>query len=153
MITGTHVMFFSKDADADRAFLRDVLELPHVDAGGGWLIFALPPSEVAVHPAETSGHQELYLLCDDVEAFTAELRGRGIPCSPIDEQRWGRITRVTLPGGGALGVYEPRHPRPPAVTPARAPRKAAPKRAAKVKAKVKAKRPAKRAAIKKKRKR
>jgi catechol 2,3-dioxygenase-like lactoylglutathione lyase family enzyme len=130
MITGAHAILYSADADADRAFLRDVLGLSGVDAGGGWLIFGLPPSEVAVHPAESSGHQELYFLCDDVEAFTTTLRGRGVPCSPIDEQRWGRITHVSLPGGGTIGVYEPRHPRPAvataaAPTPRKAPAKAA----------------------------
>jgi len=87
MITGAHAILYSADADADRAFLRDVLGFGSVDAGGGWLIFGLPPSEVAVHPAETSGHQELYLLCDDVEAFAEQMKRRGVACSPIDEQR------------------------------------------------------------------
>ena len=132
MITGAHAILYSADAEADRAFLRDTLGLVSIDAGGGWLIFGLPPAEVAVHPAETSGHQELYLLCDDIAAFTAEMSRLGITCSPIDEQRWGRITSVTLPGGGTLGVYEPRHARPPvANVAARAPRKAPAKRASK----------------------
>jgi hypothetical protein len=138
MITGAHAILYSANADADRAFLRDVLGLSGIDAGGGWLIFGLPPSEVAVHPAETSGHQELYLLCEDVEAFRAELARRRVACSPVDEQRWGRITHVTLPGGGTIGVYEPRHPRPSAEraspsAPAsrRAPPKAGPKAAKK----------------------
>jgi catechol 2,3-dioxygenase-like lactoylglutathione lyase family enzyme len=140
MITGAHAILYSTDPEADRAFLRDVLGLTGVDAGGGWLIFGLPPAEVAVHPAETSGQQELYLICDDVEAFVADVRGRGIACGPIEEQRWGRITRVTLPGGGGLGVYEARHARPAAAeATARAPRKAAGRRVAKVKAKKKAK--------------
>jgi hypothetical protein len=150
MITGAHAILYSANAEADREFLRDVLGLSGVDAGGGWLIFGLPPSEVAVHPAESSGHQELYFLCEDVEAFTAAITRRGVACSPIDEQRWGRITHVTLPGGGTIGVYEPRHPRPPtakATASSPAPRKAPTKRAAKA-AKKPAKKPASKAAKK-----
>ena len=112
MITGAHAIVFSKDADADRAFFRDVLKLTHVDAGDGWLIFGLPPSEVAVHPADENGTHELYLLCDDVAAFVAEMARHGVATGPVTEQGWGLLTRLTLPGGGELGVYEPRHLRP-----------------------------------------
>jgi len=112
VITGAHAIVFSKDADADRAFFRDVLKLTHVDAGDGWLIFGLPPSEVAVHPADENGAHELYLLCDDVAAFVAEMARHGVATGPVTEQGWGLLTRLTLPGGGELGVYEPRHLRP-----------------------------------------
>jgi catechol 2,3-dioxygenase-like lactoylglutathione lyase family enzyme len=110
-VTGAHVILYSTDAAADRAFLRDVLGLSGVDAGDGWLIFALPPAEVAVHPAEHEGH-ELFLITEDVAALVAELRGAGTSCTKPEDQGWGVLTRVTLPGGGRLGVYEPRHPRP-----------------------------------------
>jgi hypothetical protein len=112
MLTGAHVILYSKDAEKDRDFLRDVLQLPHVDAGHGWLIFKLPPSEVAVHPAEESEAHELYFLCDDVQAFVTSLKQKRVACSPIEEQRWGSLTHLTLPGGGKLGVYQPKHPRP-----------------------------------------
>ena len=112
MITGAHTIIFSKDAGADRAFLRDVLKLTNVDAGDGWLIFGLPPSEVAVHPADENGAHELYLLCDDVEEFVAEMARQGVATGPVTDEGWGLLTRLTLPGGGALGVYQPRHARP-----------------------------------------
>jgi hypothetical protein len=112
MIIGAHSIIFSTNPDADRAFLRDVLQLKNVDAGGGWLIFALPPSEVAVHPSDANDLHELYLMCDDVQAFIAELKTHDIPCSPVQNQGWGLLTQVTLPGGGKLGVYQPRHARP-----------------------------------------
>jgi catechol 2,3-dioxygenase-like lactoylglutathione lyase family enzyme len=112
MLTGAHVILYSKDAERDRDFFRDVLKLPHVDAGHGWLIFALPPSEVAVHPSETSEAHELYFLCDDVQAFIASMKRKKLTCSPVEEQRWGSITHLTLPGGGKLGVYQAKHPRP-----------------------------------------
>jgi hypothetical protein len=112
MITGAHSIVYSKDPDADRAFLREVLQFPHVDVGGGWLIFGLPPSEMAVHPADES-HHELYLMVDDVAAFVREMAARDVACAPLTDQRWGLLTEVALPGGGKLGVYEPRHPRPP----------------------------------------
>lgn len=116
MITGAHSIVYSTNPEADRAFLRDVLGLPHVDVGHGWLIFGLPPSEVAVHPARENGRHELYLLCDDVAAFVADMTARGHATSPVRRERWGAITDLTLPGGGTLGVYEPAHPRPaPAV--------------------------------------
>ena len=117
MINGAHAIIYSKDADADRAFLRDVLGMPNVDVGGGWLIFSLPPSEVAVHPADENGRHELYLLVEDVKAFMDAMRKRHVACSAVHEERWGRITNVTLPGGGTIGVYEPRHARPPEARP------------------------------------
>ena len=112
MIYGAHIIIYSKDPDADRAFFRDVLRYPFADAGHGWLIFALPPAEVAVHPADESGKHELFFMCDDVRAFITEMAGKGLECTTIDEQRWGSITRLTLPGGGQVGVYQPKHPSP-----------------------------------------
>jgi len=112
VINGSHVIVFSNDAEADRAFLADVLGFPHVDAGGGWLIFALPPSEVAVHPADGAASHELYFMCDDIEATMAELRGKGAEfTADIAEERWGRVTRMRLPSGAEVGIYEPHHPR------------------------------------------
>ena len=110
MITGAHVIVYSRDADADRAFFRDVLEYPHVDAGGGWLIFKLPPGEVALHPAE-SPSRELYLMCDDVNATIDQLAAKGVSCGPVSDQGWGMLTSIRLPSGGELGLYEPRHPK------------------------------------------
>jgi len=112
MITGAHSIIYSKNAEADRAFLRDVLKLDHVDVGGGWLIFGLPPAEVAVHPGEKNDIHEFYLMCDDVEALMADMKKRGVACSPVQQQSWGLLTQVTLPGGGKLGIYQPRHARP-----------------------------------------
>jgi len=112
MIHGAHVIIYSKDAEADRAFFRDVLKYDSVDAGHGWLIFAMPPAEVAVHPSEENDVHELFLMCDDVQALIAEMKKKKVKCSPVDEQRWGSITRLTLPGGGKLGVYQPKHPSP-----------------------------------------
>jgi catechol 2,3-dioxygenase-like lactoylglutathione lyase family enzyme len=114
MINGAHAIIYSKDADADRAFFRDVLGFPNVDVGGGWLIFGLPPSEVAVHPGTNSEH-EFYLMCDDVEALIADMKKRKVKCGPIHEERWGRLTEVSLPGGGKVGIYEPKHPRPKSI--------------------------------------
>jgi catechol 2,3-dioxygenase-like lactoylglutathione lyase family enzyme len=111
VITGAHVIVYSRDADADRAFFRDVLEYPHVDAGGGWLIFKLPPAEVAVHPVEGAGSHELYLMCDDVNATVEQLAAKGVTCGPVNDQGWGLLTSIRLPGGGELGLYEPRHPK------------------------------------------
>ncbi len=110
MITGAHVIVYSRDSDADRAFFRDVLECPHVDAGGGWLIFKLPPGEVAVHPSEGASH-ELYLMCDDVNTTVEQLAAKGVSCGPVSDQGWGLLTSIRLPGGGQLGLYEPRHPK------------------------------------------
>ncbi|HUJ75538.1 MAG TPA: hypothetical protein VL359_11795 [bacterium] len=112
MITGAHAIVFSRDAEADRAFFRDVLGFPSVDAGGGWLIFALPPAELACHPAARNNVHELYLMCDGLDAEMAALRRRGVRCSPPQQAPWGRITRVRLPGGGDLGLYVPRHATP-----------------------------------------
>ena len=111
VITGSHVIVYSRDADADRAFFRDVLNYPHVDAGGGWLIFKLPPAEVAVHPVEGRESHELYLMCDDVNATIADLADHGVSCSPVSDEGWGLLTSIRLPGGSELGLYEPRHPR------------------------------------------
>lgn len=112
VINGAHVIVFSRDAEADRAFFRDVLEYPHVDAGGGWLIFKLPPAELAVHPADAAEKQELYLMCDDVEATVKTLAARGVEFTePVTDARWGRSTKLRLPGGSELGLYEPRHER------------------------------------------
>ena len=113
MIEGAHSIIHSSDPEADRAFFRDVLRLPNVDAGGGWLIFGLPPAEVAFHPAESSVKHELYLMVRDIEKFVGQMGERSVPCTAIDDERWGRLIEITLPGGGALGVYEPRHERPP----------------------------------------
>ena len=111
MITGAHAIVFSEDAEADRAFFRDVLGLASVDAGGGWLIFALPPAELAAHPAEHGGRHALYLMCDDVHATVAELVRRGAEMArPVSDEGFGLVTAMRLPGGGELGVYEPRHP-------------------------------------------
>ena len=112
MIIGAHSIIYSKDPEADRAFLRDVLRLSNVDVGDGWLIFGLPPAEVAVHPSGDNDGHEFYLMCADVEAFIAEMRKRGIACEPAQDQGWGVLTKITLPGGGKLGVYQPRHARP-----------------------------------------
>jgi catechol 2,3-dioxygenase-like lactoylglutathione lyase family enzyme len=111
MITGAHSIVYSPDADALRSFFRDVLGFPSVDAGGGWLIFGLPPAELAAHPAEASG-SDLYLMCDDLEATMADLRAKGVELGPVSDQGWGRVTAIALPDGGELGLYEPRHPRP-----------------------------------------
>ncbi len=113
MIIGAHSVIYSKDPEADRVFLRDVLELPNVDVGGGWLIFGLPPAEVAVHPSDENDLNEFYLMCDDVDGFIADMKKRRVKCGPVHLQPWGRLTQVSLPGGGKLGVYEPRHARPP----------------------------------------
>jgi predicted enzyme related to lactoylglutathione lyase len=112
MITGGHVIIYSRDAEADRAFFRDVLEYPHVDAGGGWLIFKLPPTEIAVHPTDGPEAQELYLMCDDINATVKNLSTKGVEFTQaVTDARWGRLTRFRLPGGGEVGMYEPRHER------------------------------------------
>jgi hypothetical protein len=112
MIIGAHSIVYSTRPDADRAFLRDVLKFPHVDVGEGWLIFGLPPSEVAVHPSDGNDLHEFYLMCDDVEDFVAEMKQHGIACAAVQNQGWGLLTQITLPGGGKLGIYQPRHARP-----------------------------------------
>ena len=110
MISGAHVIIYSQDAEADRAFFRDVLRFPSVDAGRGWLIFALPAAEAAVHPADENGRHELYLMCDDLKAEMAALKEKSVVCSEVQEARWGSITTIRLPGGGDVGLYQPKHP-------------------------------------------
>lgn len=112
MIVGAHSIIYSKKADADRAFLRDILGLSYVDAGGGWLIFGLPPAEVAIHPFTKNNIHEFYLMCADIRAFMSAMSKRGVSCSAIQSMSWGELTRVKLPGGGKLGVYQPLHARP-----------------------------------------
>jgi catechol 2,3-dioxygenase-like lactoylglutathione lyase family enzyme len=113
VITGVHAIIFTRDTEGVRAFLRDVLELPSVDAGGGWLIFALPPAELAAHPAEGDGRHELYLMCDDIRATVAELKAKGVDVSDeISDEGFGLMSSLALPGGGELGLYEPRHATP-----------------------------------------
>jgi catechol 2,3-dioxygenase-like lactoylglutathione lyase family enzyme len=110
MISGAHLIVYSKDAEADRAFFRDVLGFASVDAGHGWLIFALPPAEAAFHPSEENDVHELYFMCDDLEAEIAALAEKQVRCSAIKEERWGSITKIRLPGGGEVGLYQPKHP-------------------------------------------
>jgi len=110
MIFGAHVILYSKDASADRAFFRDVLGYPAVDAGHDWLIFTLPPSELAVHPADQHVGHELYLMCDDLSAEMEVLLQKGVRCSAVEEARWGAVTMIQLPGGGTVGLYQPKHP-------------------------------------------
>ena len=107
MITGAHSIIYSKDAEADRVFLRDVLKLTNVDVGGGWLIFGLPPAEVAVHPSEKNDVHEFYFMCDDLEVFIAELKEHHIACDPVEDQGWGLLTQLTLPGGEARYLSGP----------------------------------------------
>ncbi len=115
MIVGAHSIIYSTRPEADRAFFRDVLGLPHVDVGDGWLIFGLPPAEVAFHPSGENDVHEFYLMCDDVETFVARMKRHGRACDPVQDQGYGLVTRVTLPGGGKIGVYQPRHARPRAI--------------------------------------
>ncbi len=133
MIHGAHAIIYSKDAEADRSFFRDVLKYRFADAGHGWQIFALPPAEVALHPSEENDVHELYLMCRDVYELIAEMKSKGVATTPVREERWGLLTQVTLPSGSKLGIYQPTHASP---LDARAP---SPRR-----------RPAKRAAPKKK---
>ncbi len=109
MIFGSHLVLYSTDADADRKFLREVLGFSSVDAGDGWLIFSLPPAEAAVHPAAEGGRQELYLMCDDLQAEMSLLKKKGAHCTKVEEARWGSFTKIKLPGGGELGLYQPNH--------------------------------------------
>ncbi len=119
MITASHTIIYAEDPESARSFLRDVLELPFVDAHGGWLIFKLPPAELGVHPsgnpgmAESgppSGHHELYLMCDDIEQTVADLTAKGVEfVGPVEDQGFGLITRLRIPGAGELGLYQPKH--------------------------------------------
>jgi predicted enzyme related to lactoylglutathione lyase len=111
MITGVHALVYTKDAEGVRAFFRDVLGFPSVDAGHGWLIFALPPAELGIHPADEDPHHELYLMCDDVNATIAQLKSKGVEFTrPVTDQGYGLVTSIRLPGGGELGLYQPKHP-------------------------------------------
>src|SRR5579862_2013587 len=112
MISGTHMVVYSENAEADRAFFRDVLGFRSVDAGRGWLIFALPPGEAAFHPASSgeNGRHELYFMCEDLKAEMAALAKKGVECTTVQEARWGSITKMRLPGGGEVGLYQPKHP-------------------------------------------
>jgi catechol 2,3-dioxygenase-like lactoylglutathione lyase family enzyme len=110
MISGAHVVVCTKDAEADRAFFRDVLGFKSVDAGHGWLIFALPPGEAAFHPSEKNGPHELYFMCDNLKSEMAALAKKGVTCSAVHGERWGSITRIPLPSGGEIGLYQPKHP-------------------------------------------
>ena len=112
MINGAHCIIYSKNAEADRAFFKDVLGLAHVDVGDGWLIFGFPPSEVAIHPGDEGDKHEIYLMCESIETFVAQMTEKGIATSPVANRGWGLLSMITLPGGGKLGVYQPRHARP-----------------------------------------
>jgi hypothetical protein len=112
MITGAHVMIFTRDEAADRLFLRDVLEIPCIDSGGGWLIFKLPPAELGVHGGDNNDVHQLYLMTEDLDATMAKLAAKGVKCGEPFTASWGRATSVPLPGGGEIGLYEPRHARP-----------------------------------------
>jgi catechol 2,3-dioxygenase-like lactoylglutathione lyase family enzyme len=109
MISGAHVVVYSRNAEADRAFFSDVLGFKSVDAGHGWMIFALPPSETAFHPSDKNSVHELYFTCDDLKAEMAALATKGVKCSEVHEERWGSITKMQLPGGGTVGLYQPKH--------------------------------------------
>jgi catechol 2,3-dioxygenase-like lactoylglutathione lyase family enzyme len=110
MINGAHVVVYSKDAEADRAFFRDGLKFPALDAGQGWLIFALPAAEAAFHPSEKNDLHELYFMCDDLKATMESLKAKKVKCGPVQEVRWGSLTTISLPGGGKIGLYQPKHP-------------------------------------------
>jgi hypothetical protein len=109
MIFGAHVVLYSKDSAADRAFFRDILGLKSVDAGHGWLIFALPPAEAAFHPSEENGLHELFFMCDDLTAEMTSLAQKSVAFSEVQEARWGSIVRMKLPGGSDIGLYQPKH--------------------------------------------
>ncbi len=112
-ISGAHFVLYSTDAEADRKFFRDILKFRYVDAGDGWLIFALPPSEVAVHPVKSAQEgtpHSLFLMCDDLDAAMGALRRKKVKCEVVGDERWGRVAMITLPSGGMVGLYEPRHP-------------------------------------------
>ena len=110
MIFGAHIIIYSRDVEADRAFFRNVLGFASVDAGHGWLIFAMPPAEAAFHPSDANDAHELYFMCEDLKAEMAALAEKGVRCSDVQEARWGSITKIQLPGGGKVGLYQPKHP-------------------------------------------
>jgi catechol 2,3-dioxygenase-like lactoylglutathione lyase family enzyme len=112
LIDGAHIVIYTKDPEADRAFFRDVLKFSSVDAGHGWLIFAMPPLEAAFHESEKNDQHELYLLCDDITTTLKDLESKHVSVSDVTEQRWGKLATFTLPGGGKIGVYQPKHPSP-----------------------------------------
>jgi hypothetical protein len=112
VINGAHAIIYSRKPEADRAFLRDVLRLPHVDVGDGWLIFGLPPAEVAVHPSRKNNVHELFFMCSDIRGFVTAMKQHGISCGPIQNPGYGQVMQMRLPGGGRIGVYQPRHERP-----------------------------------------
>ena len=112
MITGVHTIIYSKNAAADRAFFRDLLKLTNIDIGDGWLIFRLPPSELAVHPSTDSQHHEIYFMCEDIHVFVQQMSEHKISCSEVQHQGWGLLVELTLPGGGKIGVYQSRHESP-----------------------------------------
>ena len=111
-ILGAHVIVYSKKADADRKFIADLFGTKGADAGGGWMIYALPPAEIAVHPSDENDVHELYVMVDDVEAFVAAMKKKKVKCDPVSDQRWGLLTSIAMPGGGKLGVYQPKHASP-----------------------------------------
>lgn len=115
--TGMHATVYTRDAEADRAFFRDVIGFDSVDAGGGWMIFAAPPAEIAFHPDQENGKHEVFLMCDDVNAEVARLNEAGVRCETVSDEGWGLLTRIRLPGGGDIGLYEPRHATPHDATP------------------------------------
>jgi hypothetical protein len=117
MLTGAHCIIYSTNPDADRIFLRDVVKFQSVDAGNGWLIFGLPPAEIAIHPSEKNNIHEFYLICDDVALFVKDMKKHKIKCSPVKDQDWGLLTQLSLPVGGKLGVYQPKHARPETLNP------------------------------------
>jgi hypothetical protein len=147
MIIGAHSIIYSKNPEADRSFFRDILKMPHVDVGEGWLIFGLPPAEVAMHPSENNDEHEFYLMCDDIKGFMNEMSKQQIACSDVHMMGWGMLTQVTLPGGGQLGVYQPRHARPKNASPTA--RKAAAKKKSTAKPASRPKKTAKKKARKK----
>ena len=112
MTTGAHSIIFTKKPEQDRAFMRGVLKLPYVDSGDGWLIFGLPPAEVAFHPSRKNNVEEFYLLCNDIDSLVAQMKKRNVKCTPVQRQSWGLLTQLELPGGGSLKIYQPFHVRP-----------------------------------------
>jgi hypothetical protein len=112
MIIGAHSIIYSRKPDADRGFLRDIFGLAHVDVGEGWLIFGLPPAELAIHPSSKNNVHEFYFMCKDIHVFITAMREKNVACDPVQSLSWGELTHIKLPGGGKLGVYQPRHARP-----------------------------------------